>query len=137
MKGGADSVKGWQLLCKLQLQNEQYSLAADSAAQGLKCLHHKQNRGYPCSPSGAAAIVLARGHSLLALERPVEAMNMFTALTGIVGLCFVDDENSRVLVFESQDVFDPANATVAQYQVAARTDTCDTLMNCRVAEVLP
>lgn len=82
MRAGADSLQGWQLLCQLQLQNEQYDLAAESAAMGLKCLHQRRSRGYRSQPAVAAAIVLTRGYSLLAGGRPDEALVLFTALTG-------------------------------------------------------
>lgn len=83
MDAGIDSLQGWQLLSELQLQNEQPELAAESAGRGLKCLAQRHSRGYLPPPEVAAGIVLARGHSLLALERLDDAQAMFTALTGI------------------------------------------------------
>ena len=89
MTASADSLQGWQLLSQLQLQNEQFDLAADSAAKGLKCLHQRRSRGYQSLPELAAATVLVRGHSLLSLKRPDDALTLFKALTGIV-LCSVN-----------------------------------------------
>lgn len=83
MHAGADSLQGWQLLSELQLQNEQPELAAESAGRGLKCLAQRGARGYVLPPEVAAGIVLARGHSLLVLDRLHEAQAMFEALTGI------------------------------------------------------
>ena len=83
MSAGADSLQGWQLLSQLQLQNEHADLAADSAAKGLKCLGHRHKRGYQSPPDIAAGIVLARGHSLLALGRFEDAQAMFRVLTGL------------------------------------------------------
>lgn len=82
MKGNIDSIQGWQLLSQLQLQNQQYDLAAESAAKGLKCLHHRQKRGYCSQPGMAAGIVLARAHSLLHLGLSDDAVALFKALTG-------------------------------------------------------
>lgn len=86
MDAGADSLPGWQLLSELQLQNEQPEPAAESAARGLKCLAQRRGKGYLGPPEVAAGIVLARGYSLLALERLDEAQAMFNALTGILVL---------------------------------------------------
>lgn len=82
MDASADSLPGWQLLSELQLQNEQPEAAAESAGRGLKCLAQRRSRGYLPPPEVAAGIVLARGHSLLALDRLDEAQAMFKALTG-------------------------------------------------------
>lgn len=82
MAANADSLQGWQLLSQLQLQNEQPDLAAKSAGKGLMCLGQKHDKGYRCHPEVAAGIVLARGHSLLALDRLDDAHTMFKALTG-------------------------------------------------------
>ncbi len=82
MKANADSIQGWQLLSQLQLQNQQYDLAAESAAKGLKCLHQRQKRGYSSQPAIAAGIVLARAHSLLHLGLSDDAVALFKALTG-------------------------------------------------------
>ena len=84
MSGSADSLQGWQLLSELQLQNEQFDLAADSAAKGLKLLAQRRSKGYQGQPHCAAGIVLARGYSLLALERLTEAQAMFQALAGLL-----------------------------------------------------
>ena len=86
MDAGADSLPGWQLLSELRLRNEQPELAAESAGRGLKCLAQRHSRGYVSHPQVAAGIVLARGHSLLALDRLDEAQAMFKALTGIPAL---------------------------------------------------
>jgi len=67
IKASVDSIQSWQLLSQLQLQNQQYDLAAESAAKGLKCLHQRQKRGYRSQPAIAAGIVLARARSLLHL----------------------------------------------------------------------
>lgn len=83
MNGNADSLQGWRLLSQLQLQNEQADSAAESAAKGLKCLAHRCSRGYQCRPDVAAGVVLARGQSLLALERLDDAHIVFKALIGI------------------------------------------------------
>ncbi len=83
MKASVDSTQGWQLLSQLQLQNQQYDLAAESAAKGLKCLHQRQKRGYCSQPAVAAGIVLARAHSLLHLGLSDDAVALFKALTGI------------------------------------------------------
>ena len=82
IKASADSLQGLQILSHLQLQNEQFDLAADSAAKGLKCLQRRQSRGYQNPATIAAAIVLTRGHSLLRLQRTDDALAMFKALTG-------------------------------------------------------
>ncbi|KAL3133073.1 hypothetical protein ABBQ38_006975 [Trebouxia sp. C0009 RCD-2024] len=83
MDASADSLPGWQLLSELQLQNEQPEAAAESAGRGLKCLAQRRSRGYLPPPEVAAGIVLARGHSLLALDRLDEAQAMFKALTDL------------------------------------------------------
>ena len=82
MKANVDSIQGWQLLSQLQLQNQQYDLAAESAAKGLKCLHQRQKRGYRSQPAIAAGIVLARAHSLLHLGLLDDAVALLQALTG-------------------------------------------------------
>jgi len=82
MKASVDSIQGWQLLSQLQLQNQQYDMAAESAAKGLKCLHQRQKRGYCSQPAIAAGIVLARAHSLLHLGLSDDAVALFDALTG-------------------------------------------------------
>jgi len=82
MKASVDSIQGWQLLSQLQLQNQQYDLAAESAAKGLKCLHQRQKRGYRSQPAIAAGIVLARARSLLHLGLSDDAVALFKALTG-------------------------------------------------------
>ncbi len=83
IKANVDSIQGWQLLSQLQLQNQQYDLAAESAAKGLKCLHQRQKRGYCSQPAIAAGTALARAHSLLHLGRSDDAVALFKALTGI------------------------------------------------------
>ena len=82
MKANIDSIQGWQLLSKLQLQNQQYDLAAESAAKGLKFLHQRQKRGYHSHCGIAAGIVLARAYSLLHLGLSDDAMALFETLTG-------------------------------------------------------
>lgn len=82
MAASADSLPGWQVLSQLRLQNEQSDLAAESAGKGLKCLAQRHSKGYQSHPAVAAGIVLARGHSLLTLNRLGEAHAMFKALTG-------------------------------------------------------
>lgn len=89
MKGSADSLQGWQRLSQLQLQNQQPDQAAESAAKGLKCLRQRQNRSYRSQPDIAAAIVLARGQSLCALDCADDALVMFNALTGALLLAVV------------------------------------------------
>ncbi|KAL0025266.1 hypothetical protein WJX77_012112 [Trebouxia sp. C0004] len=81
MKANVDSIQGWRLLSQLQLQNQQYDLAAESAAKGLKCLHQRQKRGYRSPPAIAAGIVLARAHSLLRLGLSDDAVALFKVLT--------------------------------------------------------
>lgn len=82
MAASADSIPGWQVLSQLRLQNEQPDLAAESAGKGLKFLAQRHSKGYQSHAAVAAGIVLARGHSLLALDRLGEAQAMFKALTG-------------------------------------------------------
>lgn len=84
MKANVDSIQGWQLLSQLQLQNQQYDLAAESAAKGLKCLHQRQKRGYRSQPAIAAGIVSARAHSLLHLGLLDDAVALFEALSEMV-----------------------------------------------------
>ena len=97
MRASADSLQGWQLLCQLQLQNEQYDLAAESATMGLKCLHQRRSRGYRSHPAVAAAMVLTRGYSLLARDHPDEALVLFKALTGILSHAMVVSQTYRLL----------------------------------------
>ena len=82
MSANADSLQGWQLLSQLQLQNGQADLAAESAGKGLQCLAQRCSRGYQPLPQTAAEMVLARGHSLLALDCLDDAHAMYNALTG-------------------------------------------------------
>ena len=84
MKGDADSLQGLQVLSHLQLQNEQFDLAAESAAKGLKVLQRRQSKGYYNRATTAAAIVLTRGHSLLGLRCTDDALVMFKALNGVL-----------------------------------------------------
>ena len=82
MRAGTDSLQGWQVLSHLQFQNEQFDLAADSAAQGLKLLAQRHKRGHQDPSDVAAAILLTRGHSLLSLQQTDDALAVFKALTG-------------------------------------------------------
>ena len=86
MAAGADSLSGWHVLSQLCLQNEQPDLAAESAGKGLKCIAQRHSKGYQYDLAVAAGIVLARGHSLVALDRLDEAHAMFQALIGMPAL---------------------------------------------------
>ena len=88
MKAGTDSLQGWQVLSHLQFQNEQFDLAADSAAQGLKLLAQRHKRGHQDPSDVAAGILLTRGQSLLALQQTDEALAVFKALTGLLIMWF-------------------------------------------------
>ena len=95
MAASADSLSGWHVLSQLRLQNEQPDLAAESAGKGLKCLAQRHSKGYQYHPAVAADIVLARGHSLLVLDRLGEAHAMFKILTGTPILPAPTDQDQR------------------------------------------
>lgn len=78
-----DSVCAWVLLSEVRLQSKQFDLAAEAAGQGIKCLHHRQSRGYQVLPELSAKLVLARGQSLLALGNATDAVPLFEALIGM------------------------------------------------------